>query len=353
MKLVIDFVSNHTSRWLNPTNGNSAEDGRLYEPDKNGSGNYVFDANGNPVDWNSDGNIENLLANPHNDVNGWFHGLGDRGADSSRFGFRHKELGSLADFSQENAQVVAHLEQAAKFWKSKGIDGMRHDATLHMNPAFVKAFKDAIDTDSGGPLSHFGEFFIGRPDPKYDEYRTFPGSHRRQQPGLRVLPRGHQRVRQLLRDHDGVRLDDDRDQQRLHLREPGGHVPRQPRRNALPLHPAERQAVSRGHRDADDVSWYAEYLLRHGAVPHVREWQRHRGPVFMQTETAFNTSTTAYQVISTLAALRQSNDALAYGGTEILYSTNDVLVYKRQFWRQAGHRGGESSAQHVGDGAER
>ncbi len=25
MKLVIDFVSNHTSRWLNPTNGNSAE----------------------------------------------------------------------------------------------------------------------------------------------------------------------------------------------------------------------------------------------------------------------------------------------------------------------------------------
>jgi hypothetical protein len=37
-------------------------------------------------------------------------------------------------------------------------------------------------------------------------------------------------------------------------------------------------------------------------------------------------------VIGTLAALRQSNDALAYGGTDILHSTNDVLVFKRQFY---------------------
>jgi hypothetical protein len=95
IKLIIDFVSNHTSRWQNPTNGSAAEDGRLYEPDKDGSGNYVFDANGNPVDHNSDGNLENLLANPHNDVNGWFHGFGDRDGDALRFGFRHKELGSL------------------------------------------------------------------------------------------------------------------------------------------------------------------------------------------------------------------------------------------------------------------
>ncbi|MBG9791224.1 hypothetical protein ABD76_01195 [Paenibacillus dendritiformis] len=43
-----------------------------------------------------------------------------------------------------------------------------------MNPAFVKGFKDAIDSDPGGPVTHFGEFFIGRPDPKYEEYRTFP-----------------------------------------------------------------------------------------------------------------------------------------------------------------------------------
>jgi hypothetical protein len=56
------------------------------------------------------------------------------------------------------------------------------------------------------------------------------------------------------------------------------------------------------------------------------------GRVFMQTETSFDTSTTAYNVIKKMAALRSSNDALAFGDTQILYSTNDVLVFKRQFY---------------------
>jgi glycosidase len=331
MKLVIDFVSNHTSRWLNPTNGNSAEDGRLYEPDKNG-GNYVFDANGNPLDWNSDGNFENLLANPHNDVNGWFHGLGDRGADSSRFGFRHKELGSLADFSQENAQVVAHLEQAAKFWKSKGIDGMRHDATLHMNPAFVKGFKDAIDTDTGGPLSHFGEFFIGRPDPKYDEYRTFPD-----RTGVNNLDFEYYRAAtnafgnfsetmsafgsmmtttssDYIYENQAVTFLDNHDVTRFRYIQP----------NDKPYHAAIATLMT--SRGTPNIYYGTEQYLTSANGSDIA------GRVFMQTETAFNTSTTAYQVIGALSALRQSNDALAYGGTEILYSTNDVLVYKRQFY---------------------
>ncbi|MEG0485561.1 MAG: alpha-amylase family glycosyl hydrolase [Oscillospiraceae bacterium] len=34
IKLVIDFVPNHTSRWQNPTDNLSPEDGKLYKPDK-------------------------------------------------------------------------------------------------------------------------------------------------------------------------------------------------------------------------------------------------------------------------------------------------------------------------------
>ena len=174
IKLIIDFVTNHTSRWQNPTDSFKPEYGKLYEPDKDIWGNYVFDVNGEPVDHNQDGRIENLLADPHNDIRGWFHGIGDRGTDTTKFGYRHRDLASLADFSQENTEVVAYLEKAVKFWKAKGIDGIRHDATLHVNPAFMKGLKDAVDSSSGGPISHFGEFFIGRPDPKYEEYRTFP-----------------------------------------------------------------------------------------------------------------------------------------------------------------------------------
>lgn len=113
------------------------------------------------------------MADPNNDTNGWFHHLGDRGTDNSTFGYRFKELAYLADYSQENAAVAEYMEDALIFWAEKGISGIRHDATLHMNPAFVKNAKDAVDSENV-PITHFGEFFIGRPDSKYSEYASFP-----------------------------------------------------------------------------------------------------------------------------------------------------------------------------------
>lgn len=111
IKLVIDFVTNHTSRYQNPTASYIAEDGKLYEPDIMENGEYALDENGEPYDYNGDGVVENLLADPNNDTNGWFHNLGDRGSESDRWAYRNKDLGSLADFSQENSEVVAYLEK--------------------------------------------------------------------------------------------------------------------------------------------------------------------------------------------------------------------------------------------------
>lgn len=332
IKLIIDFVSNHTSRWRNPTSGFSPEDGRLYEPDKDASGNYVFDANGNPIDINGDGKVENLLADPHADANGWFHGLGDRGSDDSRFGFRHKELGSLADFSQENEQVVAHLEQAARFWKAKGIDGFRHDATLHMSPSFVKGFKDVIDSDAGGPLTHFGEFFIGRPDPKYDEYRTFPD-----RTGVNNLDFEYYRAatnafghfsetmaafgqmmiktsEDYIYENQAVTFLDNHDVTRFRFIQP----------NDRPFHAALATLMT--SRGIPNIYYGTEQYLSSADASDIA------GRVFMETETSFNESSTAYRVIKLLAALRKSNEALAYGDTEILHATNDVLVFERQFY---------------------
>lgn len=53
------------------------------------------------------------------------------------------------------------------------------------------------------------------------------------------------------------------------------------------------------------------------------------GRIFMQTDSAFDTTTTAYQLIGELSDLRQDNDALAYGTTVIRYSSDDVLVYRQ------------------------
>lgn len=330
MKLVIDFVTNHTSRWQNPTMGFIPEDGKLYEPDRKADGTYALDANGEPYDYNGDGQIENLVADPNNDVNGWFHGLGDRGSDSTRFGFRFKELGSLADFSQENGNVAAYLESAATYWAGMGVNGIRHDATLHMNPAFVKGLKDAVD--SNATITHFGEFFIGRPDPKYDEYVYYP-----KQTGVNNLDFEYYRTATSTfgnfstpmsefanmmvytqKDYEYVNQTvtflDNHDVTRF------GYV----QRNQKPYNAA--LAVLLTSRGIPNIYYGTEQYVLPADGSDVA------GRVFMQTDSSFNTDTTAYKLTAKLSALRQDNDALAYGMTNILYSDANVMVYERQFY---------------------
>lgn len=332
MKLIIDFVSNHTSRYQNPTLNYAPEDGKLYEPDKDGSENYCFNASGDPYDCNGDGKVENLLADPNNNVNGWFHNQGDRGSDTSRFGYEWKDLGSLADFSQENGQVVAYLEKAGLYWKSLGIDGFRHDATLHMNPAFAEGFKDAIDSAPGGPVSQFGEFFIGRPDPKYDEYRTFPD-----RTGINNLDFEYYRAstnafgnfsedmtafgnmltktsNDYIYENQAVTFLDNHDVTRFRYIQP----------NDKPYNAAlATLLVARG---TPNIYYGTEQYLMPADSSDVA------GRMFMQTSSTFSQTTTAYQIIQKLSALRRSNDAVAYGETQILYSSSDCLVFNRKFY---------------------
>lgn len=330
MKLIIDFVTNHTSRWQNPTNNFTPEDGRLYEPDKLPSGEYALNANGEPYDYNNDGLVENLLADPNNDVNGWFHALSDRGGDSSRFGYRYKDLGSLADFSQENGTVAAYLEKAVKYWAGLGIDGLRHDATLHMNPAFVKGLKDAVDSDS--TITHFGEFFIGRPDGKYAEYCKFPEAT-----GVNNLDFEFFRAAgttfgnfsttmsnfgdMLLYtandyeyENQAVTFLDNHDVTRF------GYL----QRNTKPYNAALAALLT--SRGIPTIYYGTEQYIIPSDASDVA------GRVFMQTAGGFDTSTTAYRLIGDLSELRQGNDALAYGMTTVLYSSDNVLVYQRKFY---------------------
>lgn len=330
IKLIIDFVTNHTSREMNPTAGNIPEDGKLYEPDRKEDGSFAFDENGEPYDYNGDGLVENLIADPQNDTNGWFHGLGDRGDDSSRFGYRYKDLGSLADFSQENGEVAEYLKEATLFWANMGINGIRHDATLHMDAAFAKGLKDAVD--SSNTITQFGEFFIGRPDPKYDEYVYFP-----KQTGINNLDFEYYRAASTTFGDFSTTMSD------------FGNMMEYTQED----YDYENQTVT--FLDNHDVSRFGytqrsqktynaalATLLTSRGIPNIyygteqyivpADGSDVAGRIFMQTDSAFDTTTTAYQLIGELSDLRQDNDALAYGTTVIRYSSDDVLVYERQFY---------------------
>lgn len=332
IKLIIDFVTNHSSRWLNPTDNFSPEDGKIYEPDKDSNDDYIFDDNGEPLDYNGDGQIENLLADPHDDAQGFFHGIGDRYGDTSTFGFRHKELASLADYSQENGIVIEHLEKAAEFWVDKGIDGFRHDATLHMNPAFVKGLKDSIDSMSNGPLTHFGEFCIGRPDPKYDEYRSFPD-----RTGVNNLDFEFFRCISSTFGNFSTSMADFGD---MLCYTANDYTYENQAITFLDNHDATRFGYYQPRREVYNAALVA--LLTSRGTPNIYYGTEQyfipdnssdiAGRMFMEAESSFDTTTDAYNIIKDMSDLRQENDALAYGTTQILYSNNDVLVMSRKFF---------------------
>lgn len=320
IKLVIDFVSNHSS--------DSRYDGCLYEPDKDANGNYTFDANGDPVDYNNDGVIENLVADPNNDTNGWFHHLGDRGTDNSTFGYRFKELANLADYSQENAEVAEYMEKAMIFWAEKGISGIRHDATLHMNPAFVKNAKDAVDSENG-PLTQFGEFFIGKPDSKYSEYASFPDRTGVNDLDFEFYNTVNQTFGSFSLDmtefahmleytaddytyeNQTVTFIDNHDVTRFRYVQP----------NDKPYHAAIAALMTcRGIPN-----------IYYGTEQYLSAADSGAGRIYMGAVSNFG-ETTATQLIKKLSDLRQENDALAYGMTVVLYSSADVVVYSRQFY---------------------
>lgn len=308
----------------------SAPDGKLYEPDRKEDGTFAFNENGEPYDYNGDGLVENLIADPQNDTNGWFHGLGDRGDDSSRYGYRYKDLGSLADFSQENQDVAAYLEQATLFWADMGVNGIRHDATLHMDAAFAKGLKDAVD--SHNTITQFGEFFIGRPDPKYDEYVYFP-----KQTGINNLDFEFYRAASTtFGDFSTTMADfgnmlqytqDDYDYENQAV-------------TFLDNHDVTRFGYTQ--RSQKTYNAALATLLTSRGVPNIyygteqyvvpADGSDVSGRIFMQTDSSFDTDTTAYKLIGKLSELRQQNDAIAYGTTTIRYSNDDVLIYERKFY---------------------
>lgn len=322
IKLVIDFVTNHTS--------DRYTDGKLYEPDKLSDGNYAIGSDGRPYDANGDGVVENLVADPNNDYNGWFHHFGDRGNASDRWSYRNKDLANLADFSQENEQVVSYLESAVKYWTELGIDGIRHDATLHENPAFVRGLMDA--TNSVQTITNFGEFFIGRPDAKYSEYVSFPtrtGVHNLDFEFFNAATSTFGTFTTTMEDFGNMLLytsaDYDYENQTVTFLDNhdvtrfGYHQPNQKPFNAA-------LAVLLTSRGIPKIYYGTEQYVNPGTA------NNDDGRIFMPISSSFDQNTTAYKLISKLSALRQTNNAVAYGTTSILYSDDNVLVFERQFY---------------------
>ncbi len=295
IKVVIDYAPNHTNHT------DSAENAGFY---RNGV----------------------LMGRYNNDTLGLFHHMGPRlDSQTSKFDYEFRDLTKLADLSQENSTVVGYLNDSVDVWLNHGVDGIRNDATLHQSDAFRTTFADHINATT--PAFHFGEYFIGTPDPKYDDYRTSPD-----RTGIQILDfEFANTARSVFGDfsktmtdlknminytandytyeNDAVTWLDSHDKSRLATIQPNQGI----------FHAALAFLLT--SRGTPVIYYGTEQYMTGENGDAGRKWM-----------TSFSQTTTAYQLIKKLSDLRKSNPAIRYGPTTFRWDNANVLVYERQFF---------------------
>lgn len=296
IKVIMDFTPNHSSPALE-TDPSYAENGSLYN---NGI----------------------LLGSYSNDSLNIFHHNG--GTDFSSYEDSiYRNLYDLADYNLHNNTIDQYLKESIKLWLDKGIDGIRIDAVKHMSEGWQKSLLSEIYNHN--PVFTFGEWFLGtrEVDPQNHYFSN--------ESGMSLLDfRFGQTIREVLKNDtadwytfnemientaedynkviDQVTFIDNHDMSRFSDKSTSN------RNTDLAL------AILLTSRGVPTIYYGTEQYLTGEADPDNRK------PM-----TSFNTSTNAYQIISKLSSLRQSNSAISYGETKKLWINSDVYIYERKF----------------------
>jgi hypothetical protein len=296
IKVVIDFAPNHTSP-ADPANTSYGENGRLYD---NGT----------------------LLGGYTNDTNNYFHHYGGTDFSTYEDGI-YKNLYDLADLDQQNTTIDSYLKSSIKTWLDLGIDGIRMDAVKHMTIGWQKNFMDSVYNYK--PVFTFGEWFLS-PNEVDTNNNNFANNS-----GMNVLDfRYAQKVRQVFRDgadnmygldsmftstatdyehvNDEVIFMDNHDMDRFY--QTGTN-----KRNV-----DDALVLSLTARGIPAIYYGTEQYMTGNGDPYNRAMM-----------TGFDTTTTAFKVVQSLAPLRKTNPALAYGTSQQRWVNKDVYVFERKF----------------------
>jgi len=302
IKVVMDWAPNHTSP-ANPSDSTFAEAGALYD---NGT----------------------FLGNAVSDPNGYFHHNGGITNWDDRYQTQYLNLADLADLEQQNGTINSLLKTDANYWMDRGVDGIRVDAVKHMTAGWQKSFADTVLNHKDTTL--FGEWYLGgQSDPLYADNVRFANTS-----GISVLDfymniamrsafgsggsmtaldaavtktgqdyKYKENLITFLDNHDMSRF--------LTLNN----------NNSL-LHQA--LAFMLTLRGTPCLYYGTEQYLHNDTSGGGDPWNR---PMM----SGFSETTTAYQVIKKLSALRQTNPAIAWGTHQERWINNDVYIYERKF----------------------
>ncbi|HTS34749.1 MAG TPA: alpha-amylase family glycosyl hydrolase [Candidatus Solibacter sp.] len=271
-----------------------------------------------------------FMASDSNDPNGYFHHNPNISDYNDRYQLQYYTLLSLEDLNQENSTIDSYLKTAVHQFQTHGADGFRLDAIKHVTWGWEYSFANSVFNQA--PSFLWGEWYSNNSgDAMYHDAYKFANKS-----GIGELDFG---VNQSVRDvfgsnnsfseidgaitaensnftwsNDLVTFFDSHDESRL----------LSINNNNNRLHEAMAYVLTT--RGIPVILYGDEQYLHNdtsgGGDPYCRVWM-----------SSFSTTTTAYQLISKLAGLRQSsNDALAYGTYQQRWINNDVYIYERQFF---------------------
>lgn len=297
IKVVIDFAPNHTST-AEYTGYTFPEDGSLYQ---NGT----------------------LMGSFSNDTQGIFNHESWTDYSTYENGIYHSMYG-LADLNQMNTTVDTYLKDAVDYWLDLGVDGLRVDAVKHMPMGWQTNWLNSIYEEHA--VFVFGEWYSGGTGNDSDMTNFANES------GMSLLDfRFANAVRNALGNDSGTmeELYAVMEATAGDYDEVGDQV------TFIDNHDMSRfMTLSDGN--ARDVENAYVLLMTSRGIPTIYYGSEQYATGSADPEnrgdmTSFDTSSTAYRVISALSPLRKSNPAAAYGTTQERWMNDDVLIYERQF----------------------
>lgn len=297
IKVIIDFAPNHTSTaeygdMVFPENGNLYRDGTLISGFNNDTQN-IF----NHESWTDFSTWENSI----------YH---------SMYG--------LADLNQMNSTVDSYLKDAIDMWLDLGVDGIRVDAVKHMPMGWQSNWLSSIYEEHETFV--FGEWFSGSTS-NDSEMTGFANES-----GMSLL---EFRLANAIRNSLGSETMSmqelynvmvDRETSYKEINDQVTFIDNHDMSRFMTLANGDSRAVENAYvimmtsSGIPTIYYGSEQYATGGSDP------ENRGDM-----PSFDTTSTAYQVISKLAALRKNNAAVAYGTTQERWMNDDVLVYERTF----------------------
>lgn len=297
IKVIIDFAPNHTSTaeygdMVFPENGNLYRDGTLISGFSNDTQN-IF----NHESWTDFSTWENSI----------YH---------SMYG--------LADLNQMNSTVDDYLKDSIDMWLDLGVDGIRVDAVKHMPMGWQSNWLSAIYEEHETFV--FGEWFSGSTG-NDSEMTGFANES-----GMSLL---EFRLANAIRNTLGSGTMSMQDLYSVMVDREQSYKEINDQVTFIDNHDMSRfMTLANGNARALENAYVI--MMTSSGIPTIYYGSEQyatgdNDPYNRGDMPGFSTTSTAYQVIAKLAALRKSNAAVAYGTTQERWMNSDVLVYERSF----------------------